>query len=678
MQIHIGMLSSGNLENRGDLENALIRGLREQGMSRAGISSSSAGTPAPGRIIHRDIKPANIFIASRDRVKVLDFGLAKKQAPTAHQVDVTTMAGTRQGVVMETAAYMAPEQARSEAVDHRADIWSFGLVLYEMVKGTRPPQAVRLRVEASPELERIISKCLETERELRYQHVADLRTDSSACNADPILRPSAAVRCPVGRERAGVSSLRPLWYWRFSWPATSLLHNGGAHRQGHDRARGVHQHDRRPGVRRYAPTRTRGAASAVAVPEPHLRRTHPTNAAIDEPACRCTTDPRRGAGRVRPDGRRGGPAGIDRGDCSQDVLGLRATSCATGDILTDEQAQASRKEDVLSTLSQMATRFRTGVGESLATVERYSTPLEATTASLEALQAYSAGFKAALAGANVRALALFQRAVAIDPDFASAHAAVGFRYSVIGESALARQSLLKAYQLRSRASDFSASTSKHCTTATSRGTWNGSGEPWKRGPRATLRDAIAHTLIAGLALSSTGQHELAIAETEKALALDPDQTPAYANRANNQVHLNRLDDALLTARRAAERKLKSASLLILVLRGLPEGDRRRTRTVGGRSQEESRHRRHDLAPGGAGAGPLRPVARRERDVRGRRRDRAASGSGRTGRLVRSGQSGVGSVLRECGRCQAERQQGAHARQGPRRGLRRGLRAGPLR
>ena len=156
---------------------------------------------------------------------------------------------------------------------------------------------------------------------------------------------------------------------------------------------------------------------------------------------------------MRADGRCGGPAGFDSALGSQYVLGLRATSCATGDILADEQAQASRKEDVLSTLSQMATRFRTRVGESLATIERYSTPLQVTTTSLEALQAYTAGYKAAFAGSNVRALALFQRAIAIDPDFAMAHAFVGFRYSIMGESALARESLLKAYQLRNRASD---------------------------------------------------------------------------------------------------------------------------------------------------------------------------------------------------------------------------------
>jgi len=245
---------------------------------------------------------------------------------------------------------------------------------------------------------------------------------------------------------------------------------------------------------------------------------------------------------------------------SRYVLGLRATSCATGDILADEQAQASRKEDALSTLSQMATRFRTRVGESLATVERYSTPLEATTPSIEALQAYSAGMKAAFSG-SVRALPLFQRAVAIDPDFALAHAQVGFRSSGVGESALGRQSLLKAYQLRTRASDAERFFIETLYDRDFTGNLERERRTLETWAESYPRLAEPHTLVAGLALMSTGQHELAIAETEKAIALDPDSNPAYGNRAFNQLLLNRLDDSLLTVRLAAERKLESASLL---------------------------------------------------------------------------------------------------------------------
>ena len=139
---------------------------------------------------------------------------------------------------------------------------------------------------------------------------------------------------------------------------------------------------------------------------------------------------------------------------SQYVLGLSAKNCRTGEIRDEEQVQAARKEDVLSALSQIASRFRTRVGESLATVEKHSTPLEeATTSSLEALKAYSTALKVWTSTGAAAALPLFQRTIEIDPKFAMAHAWLGRVYGDLGESALAAESIGKAYQLRDRATD---------------------------------------------------------------------------------------------------------------------------------------------------------------------------------------------------------------------------------
>ncbi|MDQ2900949.1 MAG: hypothetical protein M3Y07_14295, partial [Acidobacteriota bacterium] len=139
---------------------------------------------------------------------------------------------------------------------------------------------------------------------------------------------------------------------------------------------------------------------------------------------------------------------------SQYILGLRARNCRTGEILDEEQAQAARKEDVLNALSKIARKFRTRVGESLATVERHSTPLaEATTPSLDALKAYSAAWKVLSSTGSAAALPLFQRATAIDPKFAMAHGWMGRMYGDIGESVLSAESTSKAWLLRDRASD---------------------------------------------------------------------------------------------------------------------------------------------------------------------------------------------------------------------------------
>ena len=400
---------------------------------RLGIQIADALDAAhTANVIHRDIKPANIFISSRGHAKLLDFGLAKMGAHTSREADFTTTAGTIQGVVMGTIAYMAPEQARGEPVDHRADLWSVGLVLYEMVKGTRPAPAVRLRVEESPELERIISKCLETDRDLRYQHAADLRTDlerlkrgsDSALTGRDQLPAKARARWTVVAAAAAAIALAAVGYIFYPRPAT-LTDKDTIVLAEFTNTTGDPVFD--DTLRQGLAVQLQQSPFLSLISDERIRRTLPL---MNQPAdARLTPDV------ARVVCVRTGGAAVLQGSIaalgSQYVLGLRATNCATGDILADEQAQASRKEDVLSTLSQMATRFRTRVGESLATVERYSTPLEATTPSLEALQAYSAGMKAALSG-SVRALPLFQRAVAIDPDFALAHAQIGFRYGVAG------------------------------------------------------------------------------------------------------------------------------------------------------------------------------------------------------------------------------------------------------
>lgn len=241
---------------------------------------------------------------------------------------------------------------------------------------------------------------------------------------------------------------------------------------------------------------------------------------------------------------------------TQYVLALRANDCRGGDVLDEEQAQAAKKEDVLNALSQIASKFRTRAGESLSTVEKHETPLaEATTPSLEALKAYSTGWKVHASSGATAALPFFARAVEIDPEFAMAHAALGRMYSDLDESDLSAQSARKAWELRNRASDrerFFITLNYETLVTGNLEQARQTAEAWAQ---TYPRDARPHFALSGMLNKVAGQYERALAEARKGVALDPDFAIGYYNIAVNNVYLDRLDPAEDTLRHAAQRGL---------------------------------------------------------------------------------------------------------------------------
>ena len=245
------------------------------------------------------------------------------------------------------------------------------------------------------------------------------------------------------------------------------------------------------------------------------------------------------------------------------VLGLRAKNCRTGKILDEEQAQAARKEDVLDSLSQIARKFRTRIGESLVTIEQHETPLEeATTPSLEALKAYSTASKVSVSSGFRSAIPLLQRAVQIDPNFAMASAVLGTSYGSIGEPVLAGESITRANGLRNRASDherFYIMLSYDLLATGNLERAEQIGELWAQ---TYPRDAVPHAFLAWIN-QLLGRYEKAMEEGKNAIDRDPDFVPAYNNLAWSYVFLNRFSDAEKTIQRASNRKLETPDLLII-------------------------------------------------------------------------------------------------------------------
>ena len=233
---------------------------------------------------------------------------------------------------------------------------------------------------------------------------------------------------------------------------------------------------------------------------------------------------------------------------SQYVVALDAVACNDGDSLAKEHAEAASKEGVLKALDTSTAALRARLGESLASVQKFDVPMEATTPSLEALKAYSMGITTGRTKGDSEAVPFMKRAIELDPNFAIAYVALGIDYSNLGQASLAADYARKAYDLRDRVSDrerfrISAFYFQYVT-----GEMDKAIEAYELWAKSYPREMVPHGNLGSL-YASVGQYDKAITETETAQRLEPTITD-YANLASNYISVNRLKDARLTLQEA--------------------------------------------------------------------------------------------------------------------------------